>query len=104
MYSTEPELDAQRVTDIVGQEPMPIALHGGSGLTPDQFRDLIARGCAKVNISTALKVPTSTPDCDWIDAQPGNYDPPTLFRDVRAEVIDLASDHIRMFGSAGKAW
>ena len=34
---------------------VPIALHGGSGLTDEQFRDLIARGCAKVNISTALK-------------------------------------------------
>ncbi|HEY3407054.1 MAG TPA: HAD family hydrolase, partial [Propionicimonas sp.] len=41
--------------DIVAAHPVPIALHGGSGLTDDQFRDCIARGCAKVNISTALK-------------------------------------------------
>jgi fructose-bisphosphate aldolase class II len=33
-----------------------MALRGGSGVTPDQSRDLIGRGCAKVNISTALKV------------------------------------------------
>ena len=32
-----------------------MALHGGSGMTDEQFQDLIARGCAKVNISTALK-------------------------------------------------
>ena len=37
-------------------EPIPIALHGGTGLTDAQFSDLISRGCAKVNISTALKV------------------------------------------------
>ena len=33
-----------------------MVLHGGTGLSEDAFRDLIARGCAKVNISTALKV------------------------------------------------
>ena len=53
--STTPVLDFQRVTDIVAAHPVPIALHGGSGLTDEQFHDLIARGCAKVNISTALK-------------------------------------------------
>ena len=55
MYASAPTLDAQRVTDIVEAEPIPIALHGGSGMTDEQFADLIARGCAKVNISTALK-------------------------------------------------
>ena len=45
----------QRVTDIVDGAGIPMALHGGTGLTDEQFRDLIARGCAKVNISTALK-------------------------------------------------
>ena len=56
MYASAPTLDAQRVTDIVEAEPIPIALHGGSGMTDEQFTDLIGRGCAKVNISTALKV------------------------------------------------
>ena len=48
MYASAPTLDAQRVTDIVEAEPIPIALHGGSGMTDAQFADLIARGCAKV--------------------------------------------------------
>ena len=32
-YNGEPELDAERVTELVAQEPMPIVLHGGTGLT-----------------------------------------------------------------------
>ena len=56
VYRSEPKLDAQRVSDIVAAEPIPIALHGGTGMTDAQFTDLIARGCAKVNISTALKI------------------------------------------------
>ena len=49
VYHAEPHLDAQRVSDIVAAEPIPIALHGGTGMTDAQFTDLIARGCAKVN-------------------------------------------------------
>ena len=54
-YKSAPKLDHQRVTDLVEATNTPMALHGGTGLSDDQFRDLIARGCAKVNISTAIK-------------------------------------------------
>ena len=39
VYRAEPQLDAQRVSDIVAAEPVPIALHGGTGMTDAQFRD-----------------------------------------------------------------
>ena len=42
-YHGEPRLDAQRVSDIVAAQPIPIALHGGTGMTDAQFTDLIAR-------------------------------------------------------------
>jgi fructose-bisphosphate aldolase class II len=104
MYKTTPTLDSQRVSDIVAAEPVPIALHGGTGMTPDQFTDLIARGCAKVNISTALKIAFMRSGYDYMTAHPGEYDPPALFRAQRAAVVDMAKEHIRLFGSDGKAW
>jgi fructose-bisphosphate aldolase class II len=104
MYKTTPHLDNQRVSDIVAQEAVPIALHGGSGMTPEQFSDLISRGCAKVNISTALKIRFMKSGYDYMTEHPGEYDPPALFRAQRAAVMDMASDHIRLFGSEGKTW
>ena len=104
MYKTTPFLDNQRVSDIVAAVPIPIALHGGTGMTPEQFKDLIARGCAKVNISTALKIHFMRSGYDHMTAHPGEYDPPALFRSQRAAVIEMAKGHIRMFGSDGKAW
>ena len=103
-YRTTPTLDSQRVSDIVAAEAIPIALHGGTGMTPEQFSDLIARGCAKVNISTALKIRFMQSGYDHMTAHPGEYDPPALFRAQRAAVIEMAKDHIRMFGSEGRAW
>jgi ketose-bisphosphate aldolase len=104
VYKTTPRLDSQRVTDIVEATGVPVALHGGTGMTPEQFSDLIARGCAKVNISTALKIAFMKSGYDFMTEHPGDYDPPKLFTAQRAAVMEMAKHHIRLFGSEGKAW
>ena len=104
MYKTTPKLDNQRVTDIVAATGIPVALHGGTGMTAAQFSDLIARGCAKVNISTALKIRFMQSGYDYMTEHPGEYDPPSLFKVQRAAVLEMAKDYMRMFDSAGKAW
>lgn len=103
-YKTAPTLDAQRVTDIVEATGKPVALHGGTGMSAEQFSDLIARGCAKVNISTALKIAYMKSGYDFMTEHPGDYDPPKLFAAQRAAVMEMAKYHIRLFGSEGKAW
>jgi ketose-bisphosphate aldolase len=104
VYRVAPKLDAQRVTDIVAATGIPVALHGGTGMTSQQFRDLVQRGCAKVNISTALKVAFMQSGNDHMTQHPGEYDPPALFKAQRAAVKAMASEHIRQLGSEGKAW
>ena len=103
MYKTAPKLDSQRVTDIVAATGVPVALHGGTGMSAEQFTDLIGRGCAKVNISTALKIAFMKSGYDYMSAHPGEYDPPAIMKAQRAAVMDMAKDHIRKFGSEGKA-
>lgn len=106
VYKTAPKLDAERVSAIVEAEPIPIALHGGTGLTPEQFADLIARGCAKVNISTALKVTYMRSNLAFLkETEAKNkWDPPSLFRHVRQDVLDMAKGYMLQFGSGGRAW
>ncbi|BEP15344.1 class II fructose-1,6-bisphosphate aldolase [Acidothermaceae bacterium B102] len=106
VYLHEPTLDAQRVSDVVEATGVPVALHGGTGMTPEQFTDLIARGCAKVNISTALKVTYMKANLDYLrDAEARDkWDPPTLFVAVRAACKDMATGYIQQFGSNGRAW
>ena len=106
VYRAEPRLDAQRVSDIVAAEPIPIALHGGTGMTDAQFTDLIERGCAKVNISTALKIAYMKSSLAFLRSaeERDTWDPPSLFTAVRAAVKDMAAEHMSRFGSVGKAW
>ncbi|MFD6299235.1 ketose-bisphosphate aldolase [Streptomyces sp. NPDC060235] len=104
-YKQAPVLDAQRVSDIVAAHPVPIALHGGSGLSDEQFHDLISRGCAKVNISTALKEKFMKSSLASLEtaAERQKWDPPSLFRSVRQDVIDMTGSLMTLFGSAGRA-
>lgn len=104
-YKQAPVLDAQRVSDLVEIYPVPIALHGGSGLSDEQFRDLISRGCAKVNISTALKEMYMKSNLAFLQtaAERQKWDPPSLFRAVRQDVIEMAGSLMTRFGSAGRA-
>jgi ketose-bisphosphate aldolase len=105
IYHSLPELDYQRITDLVAATGIPMALHGGSGLSPEQFRDLIGRGCSKVNISTALKVAYMTSSLEHLEqARATNkWDPPSLFRHIHAAVKSMAAEHIEIFGSGGRA-
>jgi len=105
-YKAAPTLDAQRVSDLVEATGVPMALHGGTGLSDAQFTDLIARGCAKVNISTALKEAFMKSGLEHLaEARTKDkWDPPTLFRYQRAAVLRMARAHIRLFGSSGRAW
>jgi ketose-bisphosphate aldolase len=103
LYKAEPHLMPERVTEIVERHPIPQVLHGGTGLTEAQFTDLIARGCAKVNISTALKIAFVDAHREYLEANPAKKDPPSMLRHVRDAVKAMAEDHIRIFGSAGKA-
>jgi len=73
-------------------------------MSAEQFTDLVGRGCAKVNISTALKIAFMKSGYDYMTGAPGKYDPPSLFKVQHAAVKEVAANHIRMFGGAGKAW
>jgi len=104
-YKRAPILDFQRVTDLVAAHPIPMALHGGSGLSDDQFRDLISRGCAKVNISTALKEVFMQSSLAYLKTAEAadKWDPPSLFAPVGKAVRELTVGYAKVFGSAGKA-
>ncbi|MHA7143829.1 class II fructose-bisphosphate aldolase [Arthrobacter sp. TmT3-37] len=103
-YKAAPVLDVERVTQIVEARNVPIALHGGSGLSPEQFADLIARGCAKVNISTALKETYMQSSLTFLKQaeQNNKWDPPSLFKHTRADIVAMVTDLCGQFGSAGK--
>ena len=54
VYKKKPNLNVERLKEIRKKTSVPLVLHGGSGLSDDDFRNTIKEGIAKVNIFTDL--------------------------------------------------
>ena len=52
-YKEQPKLRIDRLKEIYDAVKTPLVLHGGTGLTVDDFRNCIANGIKKINIATA---------------------------------------------------
>lgn len=55
-YKLPPKLDFERIRTIANTVNVPLVLHGGSGLTDNDFRQAIKEGISKVNIFTDINV------------------------------------------------
>ena len=53
-YKSTPKLDLELLTELNAISSVPLVLHGGSGLSEEQFLGSIDRGIAKVNVATAI--------------------------------------------------
>lgn len=53
-YLKQPKLDFERLKEIRSVTDVPLVMHGGSGLTDEDFKTAIACGVAKINIFTDL--------------------------------------------------
>ena len=102
-YSTEPAIRYDRMQQLVEATGTPMVLHGGSGLTHDVFKRLIALGAAKVNISTDLKKTYADGFRTYLEAKPTEYNPMKLIGAVRGDVMKMAQAYFKIFGSEGKA-
>ena len=103
LYKTEPKINFDRVEAIVARCPTPIVLHGGTGLSDSTFKRLIAAGCAKVNISTMLKITFADSFRSYLEAKPKEYDPMKLQNAVHTDLVKMAQRFMKAFGSAGRA-
>ena len=102
-YKATPVIRYDRMEHLVKKTNMPMVLHGGTGLTPEVYKKLIALGAAKVNISTALKKVYADGFKKYIDKNPTQYDPLKLIGAVQTDVTAMAQEYFKLFGSDGQA-
>ncbi|MCG6861520.1 MAG: ketose-bisphosphate aldolase [Chromatiaceae bacterium] len=98
----EPKLDYLRLQQINEALGIPLVIHGGTGLSDDQFRHLIANGVAKINYYTALADAAGSSIRENVGENPnGGYT--SLVQGVRNAVAEEVERCIRLGGSAGRA-
>ncbi len=102
-YKGQPKIAYDLLKRITAAIDIPIALHGGTGLSQEQFDKCIASGCAKVNISTMHKHRFIEGFIDVRKQNPKLEEPlPFIAGQYEAMKKDVC-DMIVAFGSRGKA-
>ena len=107
VYKSKPCLQLDRIAELSAAVPCPLVMHGGSGLSADDFRNAIARGVAKMNIHTDMVcagMRAMYESCDAHDrAKIVTWD----YLDTRKAKVEaikaVVAEKLRLFGSVGKA-
>ena len=98
----EPKLDIERLADINQALQIPLVIHGGTGLSDEQFRQLIENGVTKINYYTALA--DAAGHCIADNATiTGTAGYTSLVKGVSDAIQQEAERCIELWGSAGKA-
>ncbi|MDY0409250.1 tagatose-bisphosphate aldolase subunit GatY [Virgibacillus soli] len=103
VYETEPNLDFERLKKISSLIDIPIVLHGASGISEADVRKCIELGCAKVNVSTELKIPFSNTLRDYLIEHPEETDPRKYMNPAKAKMKETVKEKILICKSNGKA-
>ena len=100
VYKKKPMLNIERLKEISGEVKVPLVLHGGSGLSDDDFKNTIRNGIAKVNIFTDLCLAGERAMKDGEEKKLGYLET----RNLKVDYIKEAVKHkMALFGSVNKA-
>jgi fructose-bisphosphate aldolase, class II len=100
-YKGEPKLDIPRLREIRKRTKACLSLHGGTGLSDDQFRAAIAEGITKVNIFTDLAHTAGLKIQELAKAGKNGYF--DALAGIREGFREKCSRYCDVFGSTGKA-
>ena len=102
-YKGEPKIAYDLLQKITSVIDIPIALHGGTGLSEEQFHRCIGSGCAKVNISTMHKHRFIEGFLNVRQQKPKEAEPLPFIKGQYEAMLGDVRDMIRIFGSEGRA-
>lgn len=101
LYKKEPRLNFDILRDARELVPTPLVLHGGTGISDEDFRTCIQNGICKVNIATANFLAAEAGVREYCRKEERNYF--EMSRAMVDSVCENAARHMDVFESAGKA-
>lgn len=98
-YKEKPRLDIGRLAEISRTVPVPLVLHGGSGLSDEDFKNCVANGISKINIFTDINCAAAKAAHDFYKEGCGLTD---IQNQITEAVKQETMKKMRIFGSAGR--
>ncbi len=103
VYATTPVLNVPLIAKLRGLLPVPLVLHGASGLSDEAVRECIANGISKVNFATELRAAYTKGVQEYLAQFPGTIDPKKYGADGRKAVKELVKARMEICGCVGQA-
>ncbi len=102
VYNGDPDLRLDRLQEINRIVDIPLVLHGGSGISPEDFKKCIQHGVRKINVATAtFQNIVSTVNTAALNTPYSDYF--TYHQDVIEAAYENVKNHMLIFGSENKA-
>ena len=101
-YKGEPNLDFETMKIINDTLPIPLVLHGGSGIPDDMIKKAIECGIAKINVNTELQVAWSNAVREFVKNDQEAYDPRKLIGSGEKALKEKAHEKIVLFNTMNK--
>lgn len=103
-YKGEPKLDFDRLAAIRSQTGIPLVLHGGSGISDEDFRKAITLGIHKINFYTGMSQAALGAVEQRMNQRHAIYDEfAELLLGIEEAITDVVAQQMQIFGSSGKA-
>lgn len=103
-YKGKPDLDFDRLRAIKDVTGIPLVLHGGSGISANDFRKAISLGISKINFYTGMSEAAIQATSDYMGSIGERYnDYPMMLNLVKERVAGVVAAQMEIFGSQGQA-
>ncbi|NTW41718.1 MAG: fructose-bisphosphate aldolase, partial [Cellulomonadaceae bacterium] len=100
MTSAEASLDVELIRRLAAKVPVPLVLHGSSGVAPDSLRAAVRAGVRKVNVGTALNVAYTAEIRRLLDGDSRVTDPRAYLAQARDAVSESVLRLCALVGAA----
>ena len=95
-YKGKPKLDFDRLAQLRDAVPIPLVLHGSSGVPDEDVQRAISLGVCKVNFATELRAAYTQAVRDCLAHDAALYDPKKYGGPAREAVIELVRHRIKI--------
>jgi fructose-bisphosphate aldolase class II len=100
MTSRTASLDHELIGRIAASVPVPLVLHGSSGVPDSDLSAAIVAGIRKINIGTILSIAYTRSVRSMLAEQPQLTDPRTYLKPARAAIADQVHDLLQIVGAS----
>ena len=101
MYKGEPNLDFERMKEINSSLPIPLVLHGGSGIPDDKIKEAILSGTSKINVNTELQIAWTNAVREFLNNDNSTYDPRKVIASGEEALKNIVREKIELFKTRG---